>query len=227
MPPGADARPASDSVSDLPWDEAEPEAVVSDPLEPVNRFFFVFNDTLYFWVLKPVATGYGEVVPLGVRTSARNFFSNVATPVRLGNCLLQGKFEGAGTELLRFVINTTLGVGGLGDPAGTRFNLKGCNEDLGQTLGVYGLGQGFYIVWPVLGPSSVRDTLGDAGDSFLDPVLYLVPSLPARLGIEAFDRINEVSLTIGAYEALKKAALDPYVALRDAYLQRRQSLVKD
>jgi len=225
--PAADDGAAAEMPSDLPWDEDESEVVIRDPLEPLNRVIFVVNDRLYFWVLKPVATGYGEIVPLGVRVSMRNFFSNLATPIRLGNCLLQGKFEGAGTEALRFVINTTLGVGGLGDMARSRFDLKKRNEDFGQTLGYYGLGPGIYIVWPLSGPSSVRDTVGGLGDSFLDPLVYVIPYAAARTGARLLGAINEVSLGLGAYESFKKAALDPYVSLRDGYTERRQFLIDE
>jgi len=207
-------------------DEEEPKATIRDPLEPVNRAFFHFNDKLYFWALKPMATGYGKVVPQPARTGVRNFFSNVATPIRLVNCVLQGKFKGAGTEVARFGINTTIGVAGLGDPAAKRFHLKKQREDFGQTLGVYRLGGGFYINWPLLGPSSVRGTVGLVGDSFLDPINYFFPDMPPNVGVKGYDRVNATSLSLGQYEDFKKAALDPYVALRDAYYQHRQHLIR-
>ncbi len=203
-----------------------PPATIADPLEPVNRAFFAFNDKAYFWVLKPVARGYNAVVPQLVRASARNFFSNLATPARFVNNLLQGKFKGAGTELLRLGINSTIGMGGLFDPAKTGFHIEKRDEDLGQTLGRYGLGGGFYIVWPLVGPSTARDTVGMAGDAFLDPVNYLSDPWTA-VGVKAFKAENEVSLSLGDYEALTESALDPYVAVRDAYVQNRARKVRE
>ena len=214
----------TEAPADLPWGQDESDSVINDPLEPINRAFFQFNDRLYFWVLKPVATGYKNVVPEDARIGVRNFFTNLGTPVRLGNCLLQGKFEGAGTEVCRFVINTTIGVAGFGNPALSRYGLKPCDEDFGQTLGFYGLGPGFYIHGPLFGPSSVRDIGGRLGDGLIDPVNY-VPSFPIRAGIRTFEAINGMSFRLGDYERLKKSALDPYIALRNAYHQRRQHLI--
>ncbi len=194
---------------------------IADPFEPVNRFFFYFNDRLYFWVLKPVASGYGAIVPQPFRVCIRNFFSNLATPIRLANCLLQFKFKGAGTETIRFVVNTTIGVVGFADIAKNEFRLDKQEEDFGQTLGFYGIGPIFYINWPIWGPSTLRDTVGSVADSFLDPWNYLVTSTTPNLAVKAYDRVNNTSLTLGEYEAIKKAALDPYVAIRDAYQQYR------
>ncbi|MBI5419078.1 MAG: VacJ family lipoprotein [Deltaproteobacteria bacterium] len=206
--------------------EQPPSPAVSDPLEPVNRAIFVFNDKAYFWVMKPVAQGYGAVVPQTARVSVRNFFSNLATPIRFVNSLLQGKFKDSGVELLRFTINTTIGIGGLFDHAKNRFHLDRRDEDLGQTFGAYGLGHGIYLVLPLLGPSSLRDTAGLAGDAFLDPVNYL-EDLETVVAVKAYKAENEISLTIGDYEDLTKSALDPYVAVRDAYVQHRAKKVRE
>lgn len=200
---------------------------IADPLEPFNRAMYHFNDKLYFWVLKPVGQGYRKVVPEKARISVSNFFSNISTPIRFVNCLLQANIGGAATELGRFVVNTTWGVVGLFDPASNdTFNLQEQDEDFGQTLGVYGLGQGFFITWPIFGPSSPRDTIGMLGDSFLQPVNYLEP-WEASAGVKAYDMVNGVSLRIGDYEALKEAAIDPYVAIRNAYVQHRLHKVKE
>lgn len=207
--------------------EAEvPEALIADPLESINRAFFLFNDKLYFWVLKPLATGYQKIFPEPLRVGFRNAFTNLATPVRVVNCLLQGDLKGMGTELLRFLVNSTMGVLGFGDAAKEVFEIERRDEDFGQTLGVYGLGPGFYICWPVLGPSSLRDTFGFAGDAFLDPVNYLLSPTKYRVGVKTYDRVNATSLTLGDYESLKKAAVDPYVAVRDAFHQYRQNKIK-
>ncbi|MGE5190172.1 MAG: VacJ family lipoprotein [Gemmatimonadota bacterium] len=205
--------------------EETPAPGIADPLEPVNRAVFAFNDKAYFWVMKPVAQGYRAVVPQGARVSARNFFSNLGTPVRFANNLLQGRFKGAGTELLRFVINSTIGMAGLFDPAATGFHIEKRDEDLGQTLGRYGLGQGVYIVWPILGPSSARDTVGLVGDYFADPLSYIADPW-AEAAVRAYKTENGLSLSIGDYEDLKKSSLDPYAAVRDAYAQNRAKKVR-
>lgn len=204
------------------------DASLADPLEPVNRFFFEFNDRLYFWVLKPVATGYANVVAEDLRISVRDFFHNLLAPVRIVNNLLQGKVKHSGIELARFAINSTLGVAGLGDPAKTEFGLSSKDEDLGQTLGVYGAGEGFYLCWPILGPSTLRDTVGFAGDSFLNPFSYLMAAdFAAGAGAYGGREVNNSSLTLGEYEQFKESAFDPYLAVRDAYRQYRRNKVKD
>ncbi len=186
---------------------------------------FQFNDKLYFWALKPVARGYNAVVPEPARISVRSFFRNVAMPVRFVNSLFQGKFKAAGTELARFGINTTIGLVGFFDVAKSRFDLEAHNEDLGQTLGHYGMGGLMYIVWPFIGPSTVRDTIGYAGDSFLDPVSYIDP-FEAAIGVNAYGQINKTSLELGTYEDMVESALEPYIAVRDAYIQYRNGLIK-
>lgn len=205
----------------------EPVKPIADPLEPINRLFFHVNDRLYFGVLKPVAAVYKAIVPQPARVSVRNFFSNVATPVRVANCLFQLNFEGVGYETTRFLLNTTIGLAGFFDPAKKRFHIDKREEDFGQTLGFYRIGPVFYINLPILGPSSLRDGVGSLADGFLDPWNYLVTSVPVNLGIKAYDRVNGTSLTIGEYEDLKEAALDPYIALRDAYHQFRQGKIKE
>lgn len=201
--------------------------VVADPLEPVNRLFFHFNDKLYFWVLKPVSKGYGKILPQPARICVKNFFSNIATPARLVNCALQAEFEGCWIEIKRFAINTTVGVAGFGDPARNRWNMEKRHEDLGQTLGSYGVGTSVYINWPILGPSNVRDTAGYVGDLFLDPVNYLVPDFWYSAGIRSYETVNGTSLRVGDYEDFKEAAIDPYVSMRDAYYQYRLNQVNN
>lgn len=204
----------------------EEKVEIADPLEPFNRAMHQFNDKLYFWALKPVAQGYKIVVPEPARISVRNFFSNLGFPSRFLSCLLQTDFRGAATEAGRFTINTIWGIGGLLDPSVNKeLDLQKQDTDLGQTLGVYGVGQGFYIVWPILGPSSPRDSIDIVGDYFLYPVSYIYPWY-AWLGVWGHEKINTTSLRIGDYEALKDAAIDPYVAFRDAYIQYRLKKVK-
>lgn len=223
----ADSSPGPQGDEEPFPDWEEPAAPsVADPLEPLNRALFVVNDKAYFWVMKPVARGYRAAVPEGVRLSIRNFFSNLATPIRLVNNLLQGKVRRSGIELLRFTINSTIGMAGFFDPAKNDFHLEKRDEDLGQTFGRYGLGHGVFIVLPLLGPSSLRDAAGLFGDAFLDPVHYLGDA-NAVLGVKAFKAENEISLRIGEYEDLKKGAIDPYAALRDAYIQYRAKRVRE
>jgi len=200
----------------------------SDPLESINRVFFHFNDKLYFWVVKPASQGYAYFFAEDVRMCVRSFLKNLLAPVRIVNNLLQGKVENSGVETARFVINSTLGIAGLADPAKNEFGLSPKDEDLGQTLGVYGLGEGMYICWPFFGPSNVRDTIGLAGDFFLSPVSYLAMS-DAGTGVafEAGKEVNNTSLTLGDYEDFKESAIDPYVSLRDAYRQYRQKKIRD
>ncbi len=233
LPPSPDTSDKQKTKSlaageDLSYlEENEPQkAEIADPLEPFNRAAYHFNDKLYFWLLKPAAKGYGWVVPENARVSVKNFFSNIAFPVRFVNCLLQADIGGATTELGRFLVNTIWGIAGFLDPASSKdLQLRKQEADFGQTLGVYGLGQGFFINWPLLGPSSARDTVGILGDTFLQPLSYVNPG-DAALGARAYDRVNSVSLSLGDYETLKEAAIDPYVALRDAYVQYRQKKVE-
>lgn len=197
---------------------------IADPLEPLNRVFFHFNDKLYFWLLKPVAQGYSYIVPEGARISMKNVFNNISTPVRLVNNLLQLKIREAGNELLRFGINSTFGMLGLYDVARGEMGISMQDEDFGQTLGVWGFGAGIYINWPVLGPSSLRDSIGYGGDYFLDPLNYIKPSI-GRMAVRAGEGINRTSLSIGDYEEVKQDALDPYSAIRDVYYQYRKSRI--
>ena len=199
---------------------------IPDPLEPFNRAMFQFNDKLYFWVLKPVAQGYNQVVPEPARVGVKNFFSNLRFPIRFVSSLLQGDLKGAATQVGRFLVNTIWGVGGLLDPSSSeQLHIPKQDADLGQTLGIYGVGQGFYLVWPILGPSSARDSVGIAGDYFLYPVSYINPWYD-WLAVRAYEEVNAASLSIGDYESLKEAAIDPYVAVRDAYHQYRQKKVE-
>lgn len=207
-------------------EDASPSIQIADPLYYWNKAVFHFNDKLYFWVMKPVATGYKTITPNPVRSGIKNFFNNLGAPLRFVNCLLQGKAEAAGTEIGRFMINTTFGVLGFGDLSTNEPALKPPpEEDLGQTLGAYGIGNGFYIVLPFLGPSTLRDSIGTVGDTFLSPVSYVEP-LSASVGITAFDTVNNLSFRLGDYETLKGAALEPYESLRNAYIQHRSQKIK-
>jgi len=212
-----------------PADEQEefPEVKpISDPLEPWNRLIFFLNDRFYFALAKPVAQGYGLIVPEWGRVRVRNVFDNLRTPVKFVSSLFQGKMKSAGNELIRLFLNTTLGMGGMFDVANYNLQIKSSDEDIGLALGHYGIGEGFFIVWPFLGPSSARDSVGIAGDFFLYPVSYITP-FEDWLAIRSYQFENDVSLRIGEYEDLTESSLDPYVAMKDAYSEYRRSKVKE
>lgn len=194
---------------------------VRDPFGWYNRFMFTVNDKVYFWVLKPVGKAYGKVVPQKVRTAVQRCARNLEFPSRFVNNGLQGKLKGAGVELARFGINSTIGVAGLFDPAESMFDLKPSEEDFGQTLGRYGVGGGCPLVLPLLGTSNLRDTIGLIPGYFLHPITYVDP-LEVAVGARCYEKANYVSLHIGEYEILKKSAMDPYTLMRDAYRQKRE-----
>ncbi|MFC1845016.1 VacJ family lipoprotein [Thermodesulfobacteriota bacterium] len=206
------------------WDEGE---TIADPLEPLNRFFFHFNDKLYYWFLKPVARGYSAITAEDVRIAIRNFFDNLETPKRAVNSLLQGQVKDSSVEVARFVINSTVGFLGFVDFARDSFDLRSTREDTGQTFGYYGAGGGFYINWPILGPSNLRDSIGLIGDAYLHPFQYLDVDDEIIVGARVLDRVNQTALTLGDYELFTETALDPYAAVKDAYQQYRNGLIKE
>ena len=233
IPDKAEQTPSSSNVEDSIEDdffdeEFEAHQVqVADPISLWNKGMFHFNDKLYFWVLKPLAKGYIAISPDYFRRGVRNFFYNLTMPIRLVNCLFQGKGKAAASEFSRFIVNTTAGGLGFGNPADQNPDLVvSTGEDLGQTFGKYGIGNGFYIVWPILGPSTLRDSVGLVGDFFLNPLTYVDYS-ETWIALKGFDLVNQTSFHIGEYEALKNSALDPYVALRNSYLQYREKKVKE
>ena len=192
----------------------------SDPWEPTNRSFYAFNDAVDRALLEPAANLYLKL-PGGVRESVHNFLDNAAYPGTVLNQILQGKFEPAMEGTARFVFNTTLGIGGLFDVA-TGMGLKRQEEDFGQTLAVWGSGEGNYIHYPVLGPNSVRDTPGIVVGALTDVLTY-VAALPLAL-LEIVD--NRANLASAA-RIRDESAFDPYVFTREAYRQRRTFLVYD
>ena len=230
-PAAAPAKP-SDEYGNVTSEEVEATAAkgtqIADPIEPWNRAMYHFNDKFYFWLLKPVTRGYKAAVPEDFRGLFSNFYRNLKAPIRIVNNMLQGEPGYAGKELARLVINSTIGVGGLRDCAGECFGIKGRDADFGQTLGKYGVGFGFYIVWPILGPSCPRDTVGFVGDWLLRPATYLSSNFfdPVSIGLYAHEAVNTTSFHLGDYEAIKAAAIDPYVAIRDGYVQHRTEELK-
>jgi phospholipid-binding lipoprotein MlaA len=216
---------AADQEAEGPPPEEVEEKPMPDPIEPVNRVFFTFNDRLYFWVMKPASKVYNGVVPEWGRIRVRNFFHNLATPIRFVSSLLQLKVRAAVFELGSFMVNSTWGLGGTFDIVKKPVDLH-TEQDLGLAFGHYGAGEGFYIVWPFIGPSCLRDTVGMAGDSFLYPVTYITPLIDS-VAVRGYEQLNNTSLKIGEYEDLKESALDPYVAVRDAYKQYRRNKIKE
>ncbi len=200
-----------------------------DPLEGINRGVYKFNDVADRVVFKPVATVYKKITPSPVRTGVNNFFGNINTFISTINNLLQFKFSNAFSEAGRFVINTTFGIGGLIDFA-SMDKIPKHKEDFGQTLGYWGVGNGAYLVLPILGPSTLRDTTGLAVDSLaFDPISYFhdshhVAESNVLRGLEFIDKRAEL---LPASDLLDSASLDPYAFMRDAYLQRRASQIQD
>jgi len=198
----------------------------SDPLEGYNRIMTGFNDWFYLSILFPVATGWNWVAPEPVRTSLYRFFHNLLYPIRFVNTLLQAKPLAAIEETGRFVLNSTVGLLGLFDPAKAWFGLEPHNEDFGQTLGLWGVGAGPHVVLPFLGPSNLRDTFAMVPEWQLDPVTYVKPGTK-QLGIRSFNQVNESSLDLQGYESLKRDAVDLYPFLRDLYEQNRTNAIKE
>jgi len=226
--PSAAVQKPSDEYGNVTEDVGGEELRIADPIEPWNRAMYHVNDKLYFWLLKPAAKGYKYVVPEDFRGLFSNFYRNLRAPIRIVNNFLQGKPGYSGIELAKFLINSTIGVGGLRDCATECFGINGRDADFGQTLGKYGVGFGFYVVWPLLGPSSPRDTIGWIGDWFLRPQTYVSSEWISPVGVVLYvhEKVNDTSFHIGDYEAIKGAAIDPYVAMRDAYVQYRKKLIE-
>jgi phospholipid-binding lipoprotein MlaA len=224
------AKDATNEYEEIEDIDIEMEATfVKDSIQPFNRTMFTFNDKVYYWFFRPLSKGYETVVPEKARLGVRHFFTNIRTPGRFFNCIFQGKFKGAGTELLRLVINSTVGVGGFSDPATKYFKLDMYDEDFGQTLGRHNVGAGTYIQIPFFGPSNVRDGIGLLGDLVLDPITYLMFISPfLSTGVSSYNTLNDVSIDKGdTYEGLVEQAIDPYIAVQDAYTQNRAKKIRE
>ncbi|MCF8496424.1 MAG: VacJ family lipoprotein [Alphaproteobacteria bacterium] len=202
---------------------------IQDPFESTNRAVFSFNKAVDDAVIHPVIKGYRTVVPKPARTGVTNFLRNLKSPVRFANQILQGDVSGAGTEFVRTAINTTVGVGGVFDVAGHE-GIKYEQEDFGQTLGVWGVDHGPYVVVPFLGPSSVRDYAGYAVDSFADPLRWYLHNTDregwyyAKLGADYLDLRDSL---MNVLEDLEASSIDYYAAVRSTYYQRRNALTND
>ncbi len=202
---------------------------IADPLEPWNRFWFGFNDIFYLYIAKPVHGAYDAIMPDQLQTGLSNFLKNLLFPARFVNALLQGKFKLAGVEMSRFIVNSTVGFAGFIDVAASKKTVVPWTrdgEDFGQTLGHWGVGDGFYLVLPFIGPSSLRDGVGSAVNFFIDPLLYADPTFISS-GIVYGLYFNEVGGILSVYDSTKKVAVDPYIAMREAYVAfRKQQVLK-
>jgi phospholipid-binding lipoprotein MlaA len=208
----------------------------SDPLEPVNRGIYKFNRVADRYVLRPVAKGYKDYTPTPVQRGVSNFLDNLFYPTTIVNALLQGKVAQSASDLGRFVVNTTVGLVGIMDVA-TPIGLERNDEDLGQTFGRWGMGEGWYLMLPMLGPTTTRDAVGRVGDSFTGPTpiadladAYTVTDYHVRDSVDySLTAIGAIDARAGLLEADKflDEQIDPYVALRTTYLQNRQNKVFD
>ena len=189
-----------------------------DPWERLNRTTYKFNDALDKAIVKPVAKGYVKVTPQPVRTGVTNFFDNLETPITMVNDLLQWQVKAFFNDTARLVLNTTIGIGGLFDPA-TRAGLDKNDRDFGQTLGVWGVKSGPYVVLPVLGPSDIRDAVGRGADDFANPRHYVKNNWVAwgMWGVRGIDNRSRLLYA----DSIVSNAYDPYAFIRNAYLQHR------
>jgi phospholipid-binding lipoprotein MlaA len=207
----------------------EPVEKVDDPWERLNHTTFRLNDSLTIHAVKPIAHGYEHIVPHTVRTSLSNFFDNLDFPIRFGNDVLQGRFFRSGQEAGKFLVNSTVGIGGLfriSDHVSSLADVP--PEDFGLTLGHWGVSTGPYLVIPLLGPSTVRDLTGYAGDFALNPLNWYLIFSNHRLisnavgySISASRFVVRSPGAVHTYEQMKEAAVDPYIAVRQAYLSHR------
>jgi phospholipid-binding lipoprotein MlaA len=202
-----------------------PDADPRDPLEPLNRVVYKFNDKVDQAVARPVATAYRRVVPGEIRDRVRNFFANLADPFIGVNNFLQGKPADGFTDWMRFIVNSSFGLFGLHDIA-TEAGLEKHNEDFGQTFGRWGAGTGPYLVLPFLGSSNLRDGVGTGADLYTDPLRLVQPD-SVQYSLWALRLTQTRTDLLDASRILEEAALDKYTFQRDAYLQRRRSLVYD
>ncbi len=221
-----------DDFDDFEDYDTDPVEVIADPLEPFNRFWFGFNDFFILNIADPVYTGYTYIMPAPFRQGISNFAYNIKAPVRIFNRILQGEFGQAWVELGKFVVNSTAGFGGLFDitkDKKPKVPYKPTGADFGTTLATWGVGEGFYVVWPFFGPSSARDTVGMGMDFLTSPTTWVshydVIDSPESYLITGGLRFNDFGSVIAIYKDMTEGAIEPYVSMRDAYIRYRQGLV--
>lgn len=206
------------------YDDGE---IVADPLRGFNMMMYDFNHDVYYIVIKPATDVYRFVVPEDIRVCAGNFFQNLGFPVRFVNCLLQGNVDRAVDEFEAFFLNTTVGVLGLGNPAPYVMGREVPVEDFGQTLAVWGIGNGFYIVLPVLGPTTARNLVGSLGDMAMNPITYSGLPWEVTSIARGAEMLNHLSFQKDIYKQLEEISLDPYVALRNGYIQNNNRKIAE
>lgn len=200
--------------------------VVNDPFESINRPIFTFNHNLHLWLVEPTAKVYRKVTPSAFRTGMVNFFSNLLEPTRFINSCLQGRFIEARDTLMRFLLNSTVGVAGIMDPA-TYDGMKINERRFSSTLAYYGVGSGPYLVIPFYGPGDLRGIGGFVGDTLASPVWYVLDGEPLIVVlVKASKTINQTSFRLGEYEKMLSGALDPYIAVRNAFAQHQLQLTE-
>ena len=221
------------SEDDLYGDFADDSLVVKDPLQPFNRAIFKFNDYIYVNVIRHVANGYAAITPDFIEKGASNFFQNLKYPVRLSGNLLQGRLKGARIETERFLVNTTLGVAGVYKAADHFKRMQPIEpEDIGQALGAWGIGEGPYLVLPLLGPSNLRDLFGVLGDRTVNPLDQPLSVIDHwdwkwQFTLGAADFVSGSPALMNLYMQVKENAIDPYSALKTGYTERRRAMVEN
>jgi len=221
------------SEEDLYGDFEDESLVVKDPLQPLNRVIFKFNDFLYVNVVRHVANGYTAITPDFVEKGVSNFFTNLRYPVRLSGNLLQGRLKGAQIETERFLVNTTLGIGGVYKAADHFKRMPPIEpEDIGQALGAWSMGEGPYLVLPLLGPSNVRDLLGLAGDRAVNPLDQPFSVIDHwdptwQIAFSSAEFVSSTPAIMDIYMQIRENAIDPYSALKTGYTDRRRAMIEN
>ena len=205
----------------------DPDVEEYDPWEKFNEKMFSFNYNMDKWVLKPAAKGYNVVMPDMFQTMIDNAFTNLRMPARFVNKVLQWKLVDASKEMSRFLINSTVGVGGLFDVARQNLGIERQKADFGQTLGIWGVGPGPYLVLPLLPPLTVRDGIGFAADGLVNPLSYYIPFWFDQFGMKVGDTINDRSLNLDLFQGIEESTVDLYSSVRNGYLQRRNRLIRE
>ena len=210
--------------------QAQPAASdANDPLEPVNRAIFAFNEFIYALIIRPIADAYVLVIPQEARDGVKNALGNVRSPVVLANDLLQGEFTRAWQTTERMFINTTVGVGGVVDVA-KMWGINGHDEDVGQTLAVWGVPEMFYLVLPILGPSNPRDAVGQFADGYLDPLSYWMSNTNREeitWGRTVLSGVDSYSRVMDDLKKLKETSIDYYAAVRSIARQKRETEIRN